>query len=51
VNNSLDLFVAGSSGDNLHSQVPPQTQQLYAPVKKDWKVGDKCLAIWSGDGQ
>ncbi|XP_046994974.1 survival of motor neuron-related-splicing factor 30 [Schistocerca americana] len=21
------------------------------PVRKDWKVGDRCLAIWSGDGQ
>jgi hypothetical protein len=27
----------------------PQPEEPYA--KRDWKIGDKCLAIWSDDGQ
>jgi len=27
----------------------PKLEELC--TKRDWKVGDKCLAIWSDDGQ
>lgn len=30
----------------FHTEEEPDS-----PAKKQWKVGDKCLAIWSEDGQ
>lgn len=27
------------------------SSSVTVPVKRHWKIGDKCLAMWSNDGQ
>ncbi|GLH02294.1 hypothetical protein R5R35_013687 [Gryllus longicercus] len=41
-----------SDSDEISTKLLPVEQPTVdESVKKDWKVGEKCLAIWSGDGQ
>ncbi|XP_067008668.1 survival of motor neuron-related-splicing factor 30 [Anabrus simplex] len=40
----------GFTASLLAADLPDVTEHV-PPVKKDWKVGDRCLAVWSEDGQ
>ena len=46
------FFLGSSSEKDIKISKPLHTEEEPDPqAKKQWKAGDKCLAIWSEDGQ